>query len=96
MDNNTKTTTEQGTTQATLTPVTPPVQDLSISVGTLGNLKKVVLDGSKSWTVGDVLRHQGLDANGYEIRVSSNPANLNTPVTQGNTIVLMTQVRGNN
>lgn len=95
MDNNTKTSEQGVTTPATLTPVTPAVQDLSISVGTLGNLKKVVLDGSKSWTVGEVLRHQGLDHNGYEIRVSSNPANLNTPVTQGNTIVLMTQVRGN-
>lgn len=86
--------TEQGT-RVTLTPVTPPVRDLSISVGTLGNLRKVVLDGSRSWTVGDVLRHQGLDANGYEIRVSSNPATLSTPVTHGNTIVLMTRVRGN-
>jgi hypothetical protein len=95
MDNNTKTNEQGTTTPATLTPVTPAAQDLSISVGTLGNLKKVVLDGSKSWTVGEVLRHQGLDATGYEIRVSSNPANLNTPVTQGNTIVLMTQVRGN-
>lgn len=93
MDNNTQT--EQGSTTVTLTPVTAPVNDLSVSVGTLGNLKKVVLDGSKSWTVGDVLKHVGLDSKGYEIRVSSNPANLNTPVTQGNTIVLMTQVKGN-
>jgi hypothetical protein len=34
---------------AALSPVTPPGQDLSISVGTLGNFKKVVLDGSKNW-----------------------------------------------
>ena len=67
---------------------------ISVNVGVPGNIKKLVLEGN-SWTVQSVLRQAEVDASGYDIRVSGQPAQLTTPVTDGQTVLLLRPVRGN-
>ena len=67
---------------------------ISVNVGVPGNIKKLVLEGN-SWTVQSVLRQAEVDASGYDIRVSGQPASLTTAVTDGQTVLLLRPVRGN-
>ena len=70
------------------------VGTISVNVGVPGNIKKLVLEGN-GWTVKDVLKYAEIDANGYDIRVSGQPSKLDTPVTDGQTVLLLRPVRGN-
>jgi hypothetical protein len=42
-----------------------------------------------------VLKQAEVDASGYDIRVSGQPASLTTAVTDGQTVLLLRPVRGN-
>jgi sulfur carrier protein ThiS len=68
---------------------------ISINVGVPGNIRKVVLEGNRQWTVADALRAAEFDASGYEIRMGGEPVQANMPVTDGRTILLLRPVRGN-
>ena len=70
------------------------VGTISINVGVPGNIKKLVLEGN-SWTVKSILEYAAIDANGYDIRVSGQPSRLDSPVTDGQTVLLLRPVRGN-
>ena len=70
------------------------VGTISVNVGVPGNIKKLVLEGN-SWTVASVLKQAEVDASGYDIRVSGQPASLTTAVTDGQTVLLLRPVRGN-
>lgn len=67
---------------------------ISVNVGHIGNVKKLVLEGN-NWTVKDVIKYAELDASGYDIRVAGQPASLESPVTDGQTVMLLRPVRGN-
>ncbi len=82
------------TDSATGTNNTAAVGTISVNVGVPGNIKKLVLEGN-GWTVKDVLKYAEIDANGYDIRVSGQPSNADTPVTDGQTVLLLRPVRGN-
>ena len=79
----------------TQTPVTAAAA-ITVNVGVPGNIKKLVLEGDKNWTVGQVLKNAGFDSSGYEIRMGGEPVNEQTPVTDGRTILLLRPVVGNN
>src|SRR5262249_59154773 len=67
---------------------------ISVNVGVPGNIKKLVLEGT-DWTVKDVLKYAELDASGYELRMGGQPVDLNSKVTDGQTLLLVRTVRGN-
>jgi sulfur carrier protein ThiS len=75
------------------TPTTPST--ISINVGFPGNIRKIVLEGNRQWTVADALHAAEFDASGYEIRMGGEPVQLNAFVTDGRTILLLRPVRGN-
>ncbi|CAN5512072.1 hypothetical protein BH11CYA1_BH11CYA1_27240 [soil metagenome] len=90
-------TTGRGTTTDTnsLTiSATPVVSQVSVNVGVPGNMKKLVIAGDNP-TVADVLSQSGFNANGYDIRMGGNPAQLTTLVTDQSTILLLKAVKGN-
>lgn len=60
-----------------------------------GSVKTLPLDETVTWTVGKVLAEAQMSAQGFEIRVNGNPADLNTPVTADQTILLVRPVQGN-
>jgi sulfur carrier protein ThiS len=68
---------------------------ITVNVGVPGNIKKVVLAGNKRWTVGDALQQSGLNASGYEIRVSGERVNTDSPISNGQTVLLLRPVVGN-
>jgi len=80
---------------ATETLVTPAPSMIKINIGTPGNVRPISLDGSKSWTVNEVLGLAEFDPNGYDTRVNGQPANGFTTVTDNQTILLLAPVRGN-
>jgi|GEM_PF-2462581 len=80
---------------STETIVTPAPAMIKINVGTPGNVRPISLDGSKSWTVNEVLGLAEFDPNGYDTRVNGQPANGFTTVTDNQTILLLAPVRGN-
>ncbi len=87
--------TTQNKPKTTTTPVNATAAGtISISAGHMGNIKKFVLEGN-GWTVADVLKYAELDATGYDIRVSGKPAKLDTPVTDGQSVMLFRAVQGN-
>ncbi len=67
---------------------------ISVNVGVPGNIKKLVLEGT-DWTVKDVLKYAEIDASGYDLRVGGQPVDLNSKVTDGQTVLLLRPVRGN-
>jgi hypothetical protein len=71
------------------------VAGITVNVGVPGNIKKVVLGGAQRHTVGEALSAAGLSANGYDVRVAGNPVTLDSPVTDGQTVLLLRPVRGN-
>lgn len=72
----------------------PQVKEV-VRVGQLpGSLKPVTLSG-ESQTVEQVLATAELNPTGYEIRVDSQPAKLDTPVRANQTVLLLRPVRGN-
>lgn len=77
------------------TPVTAAPASITVNAGVAGNIKKLVLDGAKQWTVREVLQTAGFDSNGYEIRMSGEPVKDDTIVTDGRTILLLRPVVGN-
>ena len=86
---------ETATTTTPATGTTPQtVGTISVNVGVPGNIKKLVLEG-ESWTVKSILEYAAIDANGYDVRVSGQPARLDSPVTDGQTVLLLRPVRGN-
>ncbi len=86
-----------GTDNANLVVGTTPVETkpISLNVGVPGNIRKVNLEGGKNWTVADALRAAEFSADGYEIRMGGEPVRLDSPVTDGRTILLLRPVRGN-
>ncbi|HEY9871366.1 MAG TPA: hypothetical protein V6D08_19565 [Candidatus Obscuribacterales bacterium] len=71
-----------------------PVGTISVNVGVPGNIRKLVLEGS-DWTVRDVLKYAEIDHSGYDLRVGGQPVELNSRVTDGQTVLLLRPVRGN-
>lgn len=94
---NPTTTTTTGGENAPLVVGTTPVdtKPISLNVGVPGNIRKVNLEGGKVWTVADALKKAEFSADGYEIRMGGEPVRLDSPVTDGRTILLLRPVRGN-
>jgi len=80
---------------STETLVTPAPSMIKINVGTPGNVRPISLDGSKSWTVNEVLGLAEFDPDGYDMRVNGQPADGFATVTDNQTILLLAPVRGN-
>jgi hypothetical protein len=70
-------------------------QNINIKVGTPGNVRPLSLDGSRTWTVAEVLNIAELSASGYDLRVTGEPATGSSPVADGQTLLLLAPVRGN-
>ncbi|MBI4533894.1 MAG: hypothetical protein HY711_08085 [Candidatus Melainabacteria bacterium] len=85
-------------TQAGLSPasgqIPAPASTITVNVGVPGNIRKLVLEGNK-WSVKDVLNYAEINASGYDLRVGGQPVNLDSPVADGQTILLLRAVRGN-
>lgn len=93
---NTNAGTEQGAKLVlSKTPVTAAPTTINVNVGVPGNIRKVVLEANKEWTVNDVLKAAGFDATGYEIRMNGEPVNGRAIVTDGRNILLLRPVTGN-
>lgn len=70
-------------------------RSITVNVGGPGNIKKVTLTGDQRWKVADALRAAGLNAKGYEIRVSGETVTTDVDVNDGQTVLLLRPVRGN-
>jgi sulfur carrier protein ThiS len=81
-------------TTAVVAPV-PVVENIKVNVGTPGNVRPVSLAGDRQWSVGEVLNLAEVSSEGYDVRVNGTPANNLSPVTNGQTILLLAPVRGN-
>lgn len=68
---------------------------ITVLVGVPGNLKSVTLDAGTA-TVKDALLKAELSAEGRDIRVAGQPANGDTPLTNGQTILMFKAIAGNN
>jgi len=68
---------------------------IKVNVGTPGNVRPISLDGTKPWTVKEVLGLAELQSEGYDLRVNGQPTTADGPVTDGQTILLLAPVRGN-
>ena len=67
---------------------------VSVRVGKLpGRIVEVALNGDR--TVAAALEAAELSSEGFEVRVSGRPATLDTPVTEGDTVLLVRPVKGN-
>jgi len=75
--------------------ITPRESSFVVNVGMPGNIRKLTLDGSKSWTVAAVLSAAEMNAAGYEVRVAGNPVAMDAQVLNGQTVLLLRPVRGN-
>ena len=65
-----------------------------LKIGTLpGLIREVALEDSA--TIGDALSVADLSAEGYEIRRNGSPAETGEIVSDGDTILLVKQVKGN-
>lgn len=71
------------------------VGTMKVNVGTPGNVRSIPLDQNRAWTVSEVLNLAEISPEGYDVRVNGTPANGTTPVTDGQTILLLAPVRGN-
>jgi len=67
----------------------------NVRVGAPGNVRNLSLGAAKSWTVGEVLSLAEIDCKGYDLRVNGAPANGQSRVSEGQTILLLAPVRGN-
>jgi len=72
-----------------------PAKPVKVNVGTPGNLRALELDGSKTWTVAEVLGAAELSTEGYDMRVNGLPADGSATITNGQTLLLLAPVRGN-
>ncbi len=68
---------------------------ITVLVGVPGNLKSVTLDAGNA-TVKEALLRAELSAEGRDIRVAGQPANGDTPLTNGQTILMFKAIAGNN
>lgn len=66
-----------------------------INVGIPGKLKQVEFDAGTTVTVADVLSKAEIKADGQDIRVAGQPANMNSVVTNGQTVLLFRPIAGN-
>ncbi len=72
-----------------------PEQKISVRVGKIpGNITTVTLSAGKA-TVHDALVTANLDAEGFEIRVDASKASTQTPLKEGQTVLLVREIRGN-
>lgn len=71
------------------------VNTITVLVGVPGNLKSVTLDAGTA-TVKDALLKAELSAEGRDIRVAGQPANGDTPLSNGQTILMFKAIAGNN
>jgi sulfur carrier protein ThiS len=68
---------------------------ITVRVGKLpGKIVSIALNGGR--TVRHALEGAELDPSGYEIRVGTVPANLETELKEGDTVLLLKKVKGNN
>ena len=67
---------------------------ITVLVGVPGNLKSVTLDAGNA-TVKEALLRAELSAEGRDIRVAGQPANGDTPLTNGQTILMFKAIAGN-
>lgn len=82
------------TEAAEATAPTPSFTTIGVRVGRLpGVIQNVVLDGGRK--VRDALAGAELDHVGYEIRVNSGEATLETDLKDDDTVLLVRKVRGN-
>jgi ankyrin repeat protein len=68
---------------------------ITVNVGTPGNVQKMSLDAGKTWTVAEVLAMAELSSDNYEMRLLGQPATDESLVTDGQTLLLIAAVRGN-
>lgn len=67
---------------------------ITVKVGRLpGTLNDVALESGAN--VGQALSHAGLNAEGYEVRVNGNTATSSTTLSDGDTVLLTRQIKGN-
>jgi len=65
-----------------------------VKVGRLpGKIEEVALNGGR--TVADALEAVELNAEGYETRVNGSPAEPETKLCNGDTVLLVKQIKGN-
>ena len=71
------------------------IEHITVRVGRLpGRISEIALNGGR--TVADALGAAELDPAGYEIRVDGNPADASTQLADGQTVLLVKKIKGNN
>jgi sulfur carrier protein ThiS len=58
-----------------------------------GRVEEYVLE--KGATVAQALDEADLDASGYQVRVNTEPATMDTPLKNGDRVLLVKQIKGN-
>ena len=67
---------------------------ITVKVGRLpGKIEEIALNGGRS--VADALEAFELDAEGYEIRVNGSPSDFDTELSDGDTVLLVKKIKGN-
>lgn len=74
---------------------TEPSSMISVRVGQLPGKIKTLQVPESDCTVGALLGAAGLSSQGYEIRLDNQPAKLDTPVRNNQTVLLIRPVKGN-
>lgn len=68
---------------------------INIRIGKLpGRINEVALNGDR--TVGAALEAAELDPAGYELRVNGSPAHADSSLEDGDTVLLVKKIKGNN
>lgn len=71
-----------------------PSGHITVRVGQLpGQINEFALNGNR--TVADACAVAGLDPDGFEVRVNSQHAELDTPLNNGDIVLLVREVKGN-
>ena len=70
---------------------------VSIKIGRMpGKIKPLFFKEGEPTTVGKALEKTQLDPTGYEVRVNGQKTtNMNTPLKDGDTVLLVKQIKGN-
>ena len=85
----------QNDASTTTTTTTSEATQITVRVGQLPGKIRTLDAPAEGTTVGTLLAQAGLSATGHEIRVDNQLANLNTPVRNNQTVLLIRPVKGN-
>ena len=70
------------------------IEHITVRVGRLpGRIAEIALNGGRS--VADALAAAELDPTGYEVRVDGSPADASTQLADGQTLLLVKKIKGN-